>query len=119
MVGVTLGAIPVLLAALSVSPIKALIMLVYIVVYQQIESNVLNPFIYGRRDQLPALTVFLAFLAGSLLWGILGALIAIPAANIIRILVREFVASRADRTAAPAEPTNAPGPSAAPAEPTP
>jgi predicted PurR-regulated permease PerM len=102
MVGVTVGAIPVLLAALSVSPVKALILLVYIVVYSQIESNVLNPLIYGRRDQLPALTVFLAFLVGSLLWGILGALIAIPAANIIRILVREFVASRADRTAAPA-----------------
>jgi predicted PurR-regulated permease PerM len=105
MVGATLGAIPVLLAALSVSPLKAVILLVYIIVYQQIESNVLNPLIYGRRDQLPALTVFLAFLAGSLLWGILGALIAIPAANIIRILIREFVASRADRTAAPAEPT--------------
>jgi predicted PurR-regulated permease PerM len=63
---------------------------------------VLNPLIYGRSDQLPALTVFLAFLAGSLLWGILGALIAIPAGNIIRILVREFVASRAPRTAPPA-----------------
>jgi len=105
MVGVTLGAIPVLLAALSVSPVKALIMLVYIVVYSQIESNVLNPLIYGRRDQLPALTVFLAFLAGSLLWGILGALIAIPAANIIRILIREFAASRADGTSAPSEPS--------------
>lgn len=109
MVGVTLGAVPVLLAALAVSPVKALILLVYIIVYQQIESNVLNPLIYGRSDQLPALTVFLAFLAGSLLWGILGALIAIPAANIIRILVREFVASRAVRTAAPADtpPANA------------
>lgn len=102
MVGVTLGAVPVILAALAISPVKALILLVYIIVYQQIESNVLNPLIYGRSDQLPALTVFLAFLAGSLLWGILGALIAIPAANIIRILVREFVASRAARTAPPA-----------------
>jgi AI-2E family transporter len=89
MVGVTLGAVSVVLAALSVSPLKAVIMLAYIIVYQQIESNVLNPLIYGRSDQLPALTVFLAFLVGSLLWGILGALIAIPAANIIRILVRE------------------------------
>lgn len=95
MVGVTLGAIPVLLVALAVSPIKALILLVYIIVYSQIESNVLNPLIYGRRDELPAVTVFLAFVAGSLLWGILGALIAIPAANIIRIIVREVLAARA------------------------
>jgi predicted PurR-regulated permease PerM len=102
MVGVTLGAVPVVLAALSVSPLKAVIMLAYIVVYQQIESNVLNPLIYGRRDQLPPLTVFLAFLVGSLLWGILGALIAIPAANIIRILVREWLAARAGATEVPA-----------------
>jgi len=98
MVGATVGAIPVVLAALAISPVKAVILLVYIIVYQQIESNVLNPLIYGHSDQLPALTVFLAFLAGSLLWGILGALIAIPVANIIRILIREWQASRADRT---------------------
>ncbi len=94
MVGVTLGAVPVVLAALAISPVKAVILLAYIIVYQQIESNVLNPLIYGRSDQLPALTVFLAFLVGSLLWGIIGALIAIPAANIIRIVVREWLASR-------------------------
>lgn len=102
MVGVTLGAVPVVLAALTVSPLKALILLAYIVVYQQIESNVLNPLIYGRSDQLPPLIVFLAFLAGSLLFGILGALIAIPTANIIRIIAREWLASRAARTAVPA-----------------
>jgi predicted PurR-regulated permease PerM len=102
MVGVTLGAVPVVLAALSVSPLKAVIMLAYIIVYQQIESNVLNPLIYGRSDQLPALTVFLAFLVGSLLWGILGALIAIPAANIIRILAREWLAARPGATGVPA-----------------
>jgi predicted PurR-regulated permease PerM len=102
MVGVTLGAVPVVLAALTISPVKALILLAYIIVYQQIESNVLNPLIYGRNDQLPALTVFLAFLAGSLLWGMLGALIAIPAATIIRSIVREVLASRPVNTAVPA-----------------
>jgi predicted PurR-regulated permease PerM len=104
MVGATLGAIPVVLAALTVSPLKAAIMLAYIIVYQQIESNVLNPMIYGRRDQLPPLIVFLAFLIGSLLFGIIGALIAIPTANIIRILVREWLDSRAGGTAVKAVP---------------
>jgi predicted PurR-regulated permease PerM len=103
MVGATLGAIPVVLAALTVSPIKAVIILAYIIVYQQIESNVLNPLIYGRSDQLPALAVFLAFLAASLLWGILGALIAVPAANIIRIVIREWQATRAGRSAEAAD----------------
>lgn len=114
MVGVTLGAVPVVLAALAISPVKALILLAYIIVYQQIESNLLNPLIYGRSDQLPALTVFLAFLAGSLLWGILGALIAIPAANIIRIIVREWLASRADRTTVPAGAAHADPPASPP-----
>jgi predicted PurR-regulated permease PerM len=94
MVGAQLGAVPVVLAALTISPLKAVIILGYIIVYSQIESNVLNPLIYGRSDQLPGLVVFLAFLAGSLLFGILGALIAIPAANIIRVLVREWTAYR-------------------------
>jgi predicted PurR-regulated permease PerM len=77
-----------------ISPLKAVIILAYILIYSQIESNVLNPLIYGRSDQLPGLMVFLAFLAGSLLFGILGALIAIPAANIIRVLVREWTTYR-------------------------
>jgi len=101
MVGVTVGAIPVVLVALSISPLKAVVILVYIVVYQQIESNVLNPLIYGRSDQLPALVVFLAFVVGSTLFGILGALVAIPAANIIRILVREWLSDGAPDPAAP------------------
>lgn len=91
MVGVILGAIPVVLAALTISPVKGIIILVYIIVYSQIESNVLNPLIYGRGDELPGLVVFLAFVIGSLLFGIFGALIAIPTANIIRVVVREWL----------------------------
>src|SRR5207237_5128155 len=102
MIGVTAGAIPVVLAALTVSPIKGVIMLIYIIIYSQIESNVLNPLIYGRSDQLPALTVFLAFLVGSLLWGILGALIAIPAANIIRVLIKEWSDGSTQKAGPPA-----------------
>lgn len=94
MVGAQLGAVPVVIAALMVSPVKAVIILAYIIVYSQIESNVLNPLVYGRSDQLPGVVVFIAFLAGSLLFGILGALIAIPAANIIRVVVREWLAYR-------------------------
>jgi predicted PurR-regulated permease PerM len=94
MVGAPLGAVPVVLAALMISPLKAVIILVYIVVYSQIESNVLNPLIYGRSDQLPGLVVFVAFLAGSILFGILGALIAIPVANIIRGVIGEWIAYR-------------------------
>lgn len=91
MVGVILGAVPVVLAALTISPVKGIVILVYVIVYSQIESNVLNPLIYGRGDELPGLVVFLAFVIGSLLFGIFGALIAIPAANIIRVVIREWL----------------------------
>lgn len=99
MVGAILGAIPVVLAALTISPVKGVLILAYVIVYSQIESNVLNPLIYGRGDELPGLVVFLAFVIGSLLFGIFGALIAIPAANIIRVVVREWLSySRAKTT---------------------
>jgi len=111
MVGAQLGAVPVVLAALMVSPLKAVIILAYILVYSQIESNVLNPWIYGRSDQLPGLVVFLAFLAGSLLFGILGALIAIPTANIIRVVVQEWMDYRqAPRTMDLPDAKSAPAP---------
>ena len=94
MVGATLGAIPPILAAFAVSPIKAVILLAYIIVYQQIESQVLNPLVYGRSVHLPGLTVFLSVLIGGALYGFVGALIAIPVAEIISLIIREFVTSR-------------------------
>jgi predicted PurR-regulated permease PerM len=99
MVGATLGAIPPILAAFGVSPIKALILLIYIIVYQQIETNVLNPLFYGRSVHLPALAVFLAVLVGGALMGMLGALIAIPVAEILRIVIGELLGSRSSKAA--------------------
>jgi predicted PurR-regulated permease PerM len=99
LVGATLGAIPPILAAFAVSPLKALILLVYIIIYQQIESQVLNPLVYGRSVQLPALVVFLAVLIGGALMGILGALIAIPVAEILRLVLQEVLAGQAQWSA--------------------
>lgn len=94
LVGATLGAILPILAAFAISPVRALILLLYIIIYQQIESHVLNPLVYGRSVHLPGLAVVLAVLIGGTLMGMLGALIAIPAAEIIRLLVNEVAASR-------------------------
>lgn len=99
LVGATLGAIPPILAAFGVSPLKALILLIYIIVYQQIESNVLNPLFYGRSVHLPAFTIFVAVLVGGALMGILGALLAIPVAEILRIVIAEVLVDRHSSTA--------------------
>jgi predicted PurR-regulated permease PerM len=104
MVGATLGAIPPILAAFAVSPVKALILVVYIVIYQQIESQVLNPLVYGRSVHLPGLVVFVSVLVGGTLMGILGALVAIPVAEILRLLIAEFVVPRSHPAVVAARP---------------
>jgi predicted PurR-regulated permease PerM len=95
LVGATLGAIVVVLVGVFFSPVKGAIALTYFIVYQQIENNVLQPLVYGRSVRLHPLVVFLAVLAGSQLLGILGALLAIPVADVIRIIGAEWFASRA------------------------
>jgi predicted PurR-regulated permease PerM len=98
LVGATLGAAIVVIVGLFVEPVKGAALAAYFLVYQQIENNVLQPLVYGRSVQLHPLAVFLAVLAGGELLGILGALLAIPVAEIIRILGAEWLASRARQT---------------------
>jgi predicted PurR-regulated permease PerM len=98
LVGGTLGAATAVLVALFVDPLRAGILAVYFLIYQQLENNVLQPLVYGRSVKLHPLAIFLAVLAGGQLLGILGALLAIPVAEIIRILGSEWFASRAQQT---------------------
>jgi len=94
LVGATLGGALLVIVGLFVSPLIAVILLVYVLIYQQFEGNVLQPMIYSRTVQLDPLLVFLAVLIGGLLAGIPGALLAIPVAEIIRIVVTDLVAHR-------------------------
>jgi len=94
LVGATLGAALVVVVSFFVAPWKALILLVSFVVYQHFEGSVLQPMVYSRAVHLDGLTIFVAVLAGGLLLGIPGALLAIPVAEIIRILVTELLAYR-------------------------
>ena len=98
LVGATLGAIVVIVVGFFVDPIKGGILAAYFLIYQQIENNVLQPLVYGRSVRLHPFVIFLAVLAGGELLGILGALMAIPVAEIIRILGAEWLASRARET---------------------
>ena len=71
-----------------------MVLLVYIVVYQQVEGSVLQPIVYSKAVQLNGLVILIALLVGGQLLGIPGALLAIPVAEIIRIVVTELVAYR-------------------------
>src|SRR5215216_6822827 len=87
LVGATLGGALLVVVGLFVEPWKAVVLLVYIVVYQQAEGSLLQPIVYSRAVHLNGLVILIALLVGGQLLGIPGALLAIPVAEIIRIVI--------------------------------
>jgi predicted PurR-regulated permease PerM len=90
MVGATLGAIIVGLAALVVSPLTAVIWLAYVFAYQQAENYLIQPVVYRRAVEVSPLATIVAVLVGATLLGLLGALLAIPAAAAIQLIVQDL-----------------------------
>ena len=90
LVGATIGAIVVSLVGLFVDPVTGVFLIIFFLIYQQVENNVLQPLVYGRSVRLHPVAIFLAVLAGGELLGILGALLAIPVAEIMRILLVDW-----------------------------
>lgn len=90
LVGATLGGALLVIVGLFVEPWKAVVLLVFVLVYQQVESNLLQPLVYSQAVQLNGLVILIALLVGGQLLGIPGALLAIPVAEIIRILITEL-----------------------------
>jgi predicted PurR-regulated permease PerM len=94
LVGATLGGALLVIVGLFVEPWKAVVLLIFVLVYQQVESNFLQPMVYSQAVQLNGLVILIALLVGGQLLGIPGALLAIPVAEIIRIVVTELLAYR-------------------------
>jgi predicted PurR-regulated permease PerM len=89
-VGVLLAVGPAVAAAWSRGPGVAAIVLVAMLAYEELESRILVPRIYGRALKLPSSIVLFALLVGGTLLGIPGALLALPVAAAIRMLVEEL-----------------------------
>jgi predicted PurR-regulated permease PerM len=94
LVGATLGGALLVIVGLFVEPWKAVVLLIFVLVYQQVESNLLQPLVYSQAVQLNGLVILIALLVGGQLLGIPGALLAIPVAEIIRIVITEVGAYR-------------------------
>ena len=94
LVGATLGGALLVIVGLFVEPWKAVVLLIFVLVYQQVESNLLQPLVYSQAVQLNGLVILIAMLVGGQLLGIPGALLAIPVAEIIRIVITEVGAYR-------------------------
>ena len=97
MVGATLGAALVGTVALFDEPRKAVIAVVYYVVYQQIENYVIAPRIMQRTVSVPGAVTVIAALAGAALLGVLGALLAIPVAAGLLLIYEEVLVPRQRR----------------------
>ena len=79
------------------------IVLVFFIVYQQVENHVLQPLVYSRTVQLSPLAVLIAVLIGAELAGVLGALAAIPVAGAIQVLFLDWLAHRRAHVGEPPE----------------
>jgi predicted PurR-regulated permease PerM len=71
-----------------------LIVLIFFIVYQQIENHLLQPLVYGRTVQLSPLVVLIAVLIGASLAGVLGALGAIPIAGALQVIIVDWLRHR-------------------------
>lgn len=91
-VGPIIAAIPAIMIALLESLQQAIVVTIFFVLLQQLESNLLVPFIMRQQADVPPLLSVFALLAGSTLGGLLGALIAIPLGGALRILVLRVLA---------------------------
>jgi predicted PurR-regulated permease PerM len=102
LVGSTIGGAIVAIAAAIVGfPGKLIAWVIFLIVYQQVENNVIQPVVYRRTVSVHPLIVIVAVLVGGSLLGILGALLAIPIAATIQIIVKEWWAGRQARLVEP------------------
>jgi predicted PurR-regulated permease PerM len=91
LVGATLGGILVgIVVAFVYFPVGLIVWVAVLILYQQVENNLIQPLVYGKAVQLHPLIVIIAILIGAALLGVLGALIAIPAAAAVQAVVRDY-----------------------------
>jgi predicted PurR-regulated permease PerM len=102
--GATLAAIIVSAVAFLTSIPAGIIVLVFFIVYQQLENHVLQPLVYSRTVQLSPLAILISVLIGAKIAGVLGALAAIPVAGTIQVLLLAWLRGRRERGDAEPEP---------------
>lgn len=96
-VGPILAAVPAVAVAATVSPQKVLLVIIFFLVQQQFENHVLVPKVMSRQVGVSPVVVIVALLIGGNLLGIVGALLAVPTAAIIQVLVMEILDARDPR----------------------
>jgi predicted PurR-regulated permease PerM len=98
--GATLAAIIVSSVAFLDGTLNGIIVLVFFVLYQQLENHVLQPLVYSRTVQMSPLAILISVLIGAELAGVVGALAAIPVAGTLQVLVLAGLEERRSRQGA-------------------
>jgi len=96
-VGPVIGGITAVAVAITVSPKLALMVGVYFLVLHQLEANVLVPKIMERSVGVSPVAVMVALLVGGSLMGLVGAILAIPTAALLSVIIEEIAADRESR----------------------
>lgn len=104
-VGPVFSAIPAIGVALTVSPRTAVLTALFMFAQQQFENHLLVPKVMEREVGVSAVTVIIALLVGTSLLGILGAVLAVPTAAIVQVIVQELLDERDRRADGSLDPT--------------
>lgn len=96
MIGATIGAVVVTSIAFATDVKSGIACLIFYIVYQQVENYVIYPRVMSKSVDLPGAVIVIAALVGAGLLGVIGALLAIPVAAAILLVIREVVVRRQD-----------------------
>jgi predicted PurR-regulated permease PerM len=102
--GATIAAVIVSAVGFLHSTTAGIVLVIFFVLYQQLENHVLQPLVYGRTVQLSPLIVLVAVLMGAELAGVIGALGAIPVAGSIQVIVLDWLEHRRQKIPDPPGP---------------
>jgi predicted PurR-regulated permease PerM len=90
------GIVAVLVALVAKGPVVAVIMLAVVILVQQVEAHVLQPFLLGRAVSVHPLAVILAISTGVVIAGIVGALVAVPTIAVLNAIVNHLAGNDVD-----------------------
>jgi predicted PurR-regulated permease PerM len=93
-VGPIFSAVPAVIVAFTVSPQTGVFVLIFFLAQQQVENHVLVPKVMERQVGVSPVTVIVALLIGGSVLGILGAVLAVPSAAILQVVVQELLDER-------------------------
>ena len=92
--GPFIGAVPCAFILLIISPAKALEFIIFVLILQQIDGNILGPYILGDSMGLPPVWIMFAIIIGGALWGVIGMFLGVPIFSVIYVLAKDLIERR-------------------------